>query len=143
MQIIQTPPKGLVQRESMLIRVPKIRAHNLEDISCSTLMVIGESVSSDCCLKDECLQCLSVHFKSGNIFFIFSDLEVLLLTDTLHDIPHQSAQNTTRRGDSRRNPELRSCDSIKVTLLEKKNKINKCFHLRLRCAVKSFVTASW
>lgn len=25
--------------------VPKIRAHNLEDISCSTLMVIGESVS--------------------------------------------------------------------------------------------------
>lgn len=72
--------------------VPKIRAHILEDISCSTLMAIGESVSSDCCLKDECLQCLSVHLESGNIFLFLPDSEVLLLTDTLHDIPHQSVQ---------------------------------------------------
>lgn len=102
--------------------VPKIRAHNLEDISRSTLMAIGESVSSDYCLKDEYLQCLSVHLKSGNISFFFSDFEVLLLNDTLHDIPHQSAQNKTWHGDSWRNPEPHSCDSIKVTLLkEKKN----------------------
>lgn len=51
--------------------VPKIRAHNLEDVSCSTLMVTGESVSSDCCLKDECLQRLSAHLKSENIFLFF------------------------------------------------------------------------
>lgn len=48
--------------------VPKIRAHNLEDISCSTLMVIGESVSSDCCLKDESQQSFSVYLKSESIF---------------------------------------------------------------------------
>lgn len=68
--------------------VPKIRAHNLEDISCSTLTVIGESVSSDCPLKDECLQRLSPCARRP-------DLEVSLLADTLHDIPHQSAQNAT------------------------------------------------
>lgn len=48
--------------------VPKIRAHNIENISFSTLMVTGEFISSDCFLKDECLQCLSVHLTSGNIF---------------------------------------------------------------------------
>lgn len=60
--------------------VPKIRAHNSEDIPCSSLMVIGESVSSDCCLKDpsvlssEFLQCLSVHLtvrKYISLFFFW------------------------------------------------------------------------
>lgn len=90
-KIIPTPPEGGGLRsggESMLIRacVPKIRAHNLEDISCSTLMVIGERVSSDCCLKDERLQCLSALLESGNITS-FSSPRVLLLADTLRDIP--------------------------------------------------------
>lgn len=67
-QIIQTPPKGLVWRESMLIRgcVPKIRAHNLEDISCSTLMVNWECVSSDCWGFS-----LSLHLNSKNIFLFY------------------------------------------------------------------------
>lgn len=48
-----------------------------------------------------------------------------------------------RCGDSRRNPELQSCDSIKVTLLEEeKKKKTKKIHLRLRCAAKPFVTAT-
>lgn len=75
--------------------VPTIKAHNLEDISCSTLMDIGESVSSDSCLKDECLQFFSGHLRFRKYIYVFSDLEVLLLTDTLHDSSHQSAQNTT------------------------------------------------
>lgn len=74
-QIIPTLPKEHVQWESMLIRAacPKIRAQYWEDISCSLLMVIGESVLSDCCLKgpsvlsSHFLQCLFVYLKQRNI----------------------------------------------------------------------------
>ena len=83
-QIIPTPPKGggssAVGGESMQIRacVPKIRAHNLEDISCSTLMVIGESVSSDCCLKDERLQCLSSAPRVRKYYFFLLSTSLIV-----------------------------------------------------------------
>lgn len=146
-QIIPTPPKGGGLRsggESMLIRacVPKIRAHNLEDISCSTLMVIGERVSSDCCLKDERLQCLSALLESGNISS-FSSPRVLLLADTLRDIPSskRSKHDAARRlPEKSRTPVLwfYQGDIAGKYIWKKKTKI----HLRLRCAVKSFVTAA-
>lgn len=116
--------------------VPKIRAHKLENVSFSTLMAIGEKVSSDSFLGS--VPAVSLHAPDVRKYTSrsLSDLKVLL-SDTSHDKAHQSTENTRWYSNSQRNPEPGSCDSVKVTLLTNKKK-----PLHLCSAVKSFVTAT-